>query len=140
MATREEIIQDRVEQVITDFQNGSIRYYPYISGSTDVYKQRTKTFGTPISLTGRAILDPTSEQITFIGNGELFDIAFLFSRVELVAKFPSANEGEWLDVDAQIEWFNGRRYKIERVHPSGQIAEKFLLTIVLANSIEGQRD
>jgi len=129
----------KVDATITKYKSTTISYYPYTSGATDVYKQKTKVFGSAVALIGRAIHRPTPEILTVIGSGEEYEIAFLFSRVQMVAKFPSALEGEWIDPSGQMEWRN-RRYKIKRVAPSGQVGEKFLLMIVLANSIPGQRD
>jgi len=132
-------ILNMVDEVIAAHKTTAIVYYPYVTGSTDIYKQRTKTFGTGVSLTGRAILNPTQEQISVIGNDERYDVAFLFSKLEMDRKFPSASEGEWLDVDAEITWWS-RRYRIEKVHPSGQVGQYFSLVVVLATTIEGQRD
>lgn len=132
-------IEAYVDNTITKYRTTDILYYPYSSGATDLYKQRTKSFGTAVTLIGRAIIRPTSEVLTVIGNGEVYDIAFLFSRSEMVRKFPTASEGEWMNVDGEIAWFN-RRYKIERVTPTGQVSTTFLLVAVLAMSIPGARD
>jgi len=139
MPTIAENIEAKVDSVITKFRTTTITYYPYTSGSTDIYKQRQKTFGPGVDLVGRAILKPTTEQVSVIGNDEVYDIAFLFSRTEMTRKFPALSEGEWLNVTGEMEWFN-RRYRIEKVHPSGQVQETFILVIVLATSIYGQRD
>lgn len=132
-------IQTMVDTAITDHKTTSIVYYPYSTGAVDIYKQRTRAFGAGVTLIGRAILNPTMEQISVIGNGEAYDIAFLFSKLEMDRKFPSASDGEWLDVDAQMSWW-GRRYKIEKVHPSGQVGLTFSLVIVLGTTIPGSRD
>lgn len=140
MATQEEQIGIDIDRILTRYKTTEIKYHPYVSGSVDIYKQRTKTFGTPVSLTGRAILNPTSEQISAIGSEESYDIAFLFSRLEMKRKFPSADEGEWMQPDGEMEWRDGRRYKIEKVKPSGQVGIYFTLMIVLGNTIQGSRD
>lgn len=135
----EESVQQAVDTVIQQHRTTGIDYFPYAPGVTDIYRQRAKSFGPPVSLVGRAILRPTPEQVSVIGNDEEYDIAFLFSRLELKRKFPAADEGEWLDVTGELEWFN-RRFKIEKYHQSGQVGQSFSLVIVLANSIEGRRD
>lgn len=132
-------IEAKIDAVIRKYRTTDIVYYPYSTGSLDIYKQRTKTFGTGVTLVGRAILNPTKESVSIIGNNEEYDIAFLFSRLELVSKFPTATEGEWIAVEGEIEWWD-RRFRIVKVHPSGQIGERFLLTVALANSIPGERD
>ena len=136
---QEQKIEAYVDKIITRYKTTDIYYYPYVTGAVDTYKQRTKTFGDPVTLVGRAILSPTKEQITVIGNEESYDIAFLFSRTEMQRKFPSLSEGEWLDVDGEMSWFN-RRYRIIQVHPTGQVGVNFLLVVVLANSVPGARD
>lgn len=128
-----------VDALLRRYKTTQIILHPYVSGTADVYKQRERSFGDDVVLIGRAILRPTSEQVTVIGNGEQFDIAFLFSRLEMLEKFPLANEGEWVDVTGEISWWN-RRFRIIRVHPTGQIGELFTLVVVLANTIPGRRD
>lgn len=132
-------IQTFVDENITKYKTTPIVYYPYVSGTVDIYKQRTKTYGTPVTLVGRAILNPTNEKISVIGNDERYDIAFLFSRLEMQRKFPSASEGEWLEITGELTWWN-RRFKIEKVAPSGQVGESFSLVIVMGTTIQGQRD
>lgn len=132
-------IQKIVDSVITKYATSQILYYPYEAGAVDIYKQRVKTFGAPTTLVGRAILEPTKEQISVIGNDERYDVAFLFSRLEMVRKFPSATDGEWIDVTGEFSWWN-RRYKIEKVAPSGQVGTTFSLVIALAMTIQGGRD
>lgn len=135
----EQSIQLAVDRNLTQFRHSQIRYFPYLSGATDVYKQKAKQFGVPTPLIGRAILNPTKEQVSVIGNDEVYEIAFLFSRLEMIRKFPLANEGEWLDVTGQIEWYD-RRFKIEKYQQSGQVGPDFSLVIALGNSLLGQRD
>lgn len=132
-------IQTKVDAVITQYRTTEINYYPYVAGTMDVYKQRVKTFGTAVQLVGRAILNPTPEQLTVIGSGESYDIAFLFSRLEMERKFPLADEGEWMDVSGEMEWWN-RRYKIRKVAPTGQVGTSFSLVVVLGSTIQGSRD
>jgi hypothetical protein len=138
--TQEEKIELTVDAVITKYKTTGIIYYPYVSGATDLYGQRTRTYGTPVTLTGRAILNPTPEQVTVIGNGEVYDIAFLFSRIQMRLKFPTEDEGEWLDIRGEMKWWGTRRYKIEKVAPTGQVGENFLIIVVLGTTILGARD
>lgn len=137
--TQEDRIEAFVDSTLRKFKTTTIRYYPYASGATDVYRQRVRTYGSPVTLIGRAILNPTKEKLSVIGNDEMYDIAFLFSRLEMVDKLPAYSEGLWMDVDGEMEWWN-RRYRIVKVKPTGQVGEKFLLTVVLGTTIEGARD
>ena len=139
MVDAETFAESKVDRVLRTYQVSPIQYFPYESGVADVYGQRDESFGTPVTLIGRAILTPTPEQLSMIGNDEKWDIAFLFSRLVLVETFPSEDEGEWLDTSGQMGW-NNRRFKIEKVHQTMQVKTKFLGVVVLANSIEGERD
>lgn len=132
-------IEKRLDQILSRFQTGPIQYFPPTAGVADRYGQRDKTFGTPVTLVGRAIHKPTGEQITAIGDGEKYDIAFLFSRKELRRKFPLSPEGEWLSNYGELTW-RSRRYKIEKVAPTGQVEATFLLEVALATNLLGQRN
>lgn len=137
--TYEDRIETQVDSVLRKFQTTQIQYFPYVAGATDLYRQRVRTFGSPVTLVGRAILNPTKEKLSVIGNDEVYDIAFLFSRLEMIDKLPTHSEGLWMDVDGEMEWWN-RRYRIVKVKPTGQVQERFLLVVVLGTTIEGARD
>lgn len=136
----EEGIDRKVDQLLSYFHGTTIIFHPYYHGTADIYKQRTKEFGDPVTMVGRAIHNPTEEQITVIGNGERYDVAFLFSRREIIRKFPTLAEGEWgKGVDGEMAWWD-RRYKIEKVQATGQVATHFLMVVVLGTTIQGHRD
>lgn len=138
--TIESKIESKLDRVLTQFRTTSIQYYPYLGvTAADIYKQRVPEFGTAVYVVGRAIHNPTPEIITAIGDGERYDIAFLFSRLEMKRRFPSAAEGDWINTYGKLKW-RGREYKIEKVKPTGQVGEKFLLVVVLATTVEGHRD
>jgi len=140
MAITEAAIETKVDTTITQYQTTPIRYYPFEEAvQPDLYKQRSKVFGLPVTIIGRAIHKPTPEMVTVIGDGEFYDVAFVFSRLEMVRKFPAADEGEWLKTSGEMEWRN-RRYKIEKVAPAGQVGVHFALVIALARTVEGYRD
>jgi hypothetical protein len=141
MAYTQAQIENKVDIVINQYQMSGIKYYPLTStGTPDIYKQqKAKTFGTAVTLVGRAIHKPAQEMIMAIVNGQTYDIAFLFSRLEMVRKLPAAVEGEWIQEAGEIEW-RGRRYKIEKVKPSGQVNDHFALLLVFACTIPGHRD
>lgn len=128
-----------IDQMLTRYKSSEIKYHPYATGSVDIYNQREKTFGTPVVLIGRAILDPTKEQVTLIGNGEEYEIAFLFSRLEMRRKFPLADEGKWIDSAGQMEWWSNR-YKLEKVQPTGQVGLYFHMMVALGRSLQGARE
>lgn len=140
MLFTEDNIQSIVDSFITRFRTTPIQYLAYISGAVDRYNQRDKTFAAPSQdLIGRAIHRPTPEKVTVIGQGEVYEIAFLFSRLEMRRKFPAAVDGEWIQAEGRMTW-RGRTYKIEKVKPTGQVGETFSMVVVLANSILGHRD
>lgn len=123
-----------VDALISKYPQGQIQYYPYVTGATDIYKQRTVSFGAPVTVVGRAIVNPTEEQVTGIGKLVDIDVAFLFSRLEMVRKFPSASEGAWMEDSGQLSW-NGSRYRIVKAAPTGQVSTKFLLFVALAKDL-----
>lgn len=133
----EQSISAKIKKIIAASNSGPIDFRPYTQGTPDAYGQREPSFGTAVPLIGRAILKPTMEEISSIGKDMAYDIAFLFSREELVARI-SANEGRWVNVEDRMEW-KGAAYKIVKVHPTGQISDKFLMVIVLASTVVGQR-
>lgn len=140
MSTLLDTIEATVDGVLTQFKTSEIKVYPAVtSGTYDQYKQKTKAFGTGVAVAGRAIQNPTEEQVTAIGSGERYDAAFVFSRLELKRRFSSAAEGEWIDVTAEIGW-NGRRFKLMKVRPTGQIENTFVLVVALGNTVQGDRD
>lgn len=140
MLMTEAKVQTVVDHYITKFRTTPIQYLAYAPGVVDKFRQRDKTFVAPSpDLTGRAIHRPTPEKVTVIGQGEVYDIAFLFSRLEMVRRFPAADDGEWIQAEGRMVWRN-RTYKIEKVKPSGQVGLTFSLVVVLANSILGDRD
>ena len=103
----------------------------------NLYGQSESEFDQPVSCTGRCILNPTKEQISIIGNEQKVDCALVFSRTELVRKFPSAEEGEWISELDQFS-FEEKTYKITKVHPSGRIGDRATLVIVLGDTIAGR--
>lgn len=139
MNASEAAIQNKIDETITRFKTTEIRYFPYESGTIDIFRQRTKSFSAYISLIGRAILRPTPEKVTVIGNDEQYDVAFLFSRLEMLRKFPAAEEGKWIVSSGKMWWWD-REYKIEHVRPTGQTGLTFSMIVVLANSYQGKRD
>lgn len=139
MNPSETSVQKAVDIYLTKFRTSEILYYPFVAGIPDEFMQQTKTFGPPISLIGRAVLRPTPEKLTVIGNDEQYDVAFLFSRLEMLRKFPLAEEGEWILSSGQFNWWN-RRFKIEKVRPTAQTGQTFSLVAAMANSLQGARD
>jgi hypothetical protein len=128
--------QRAVDAVITRYKTSPILHYPYVAQTPDAYGQSRPGFGVATTLVGRAIHRPTKEAITVIGDGEVFEIAFLFSRLEMLRKFPSAPEGEWISSADQLSWQN-RRYRILHVRPTGQLGETFSELIVLGETLVG---
>lgn len=139
MKITETAVQAKVDRIIALYKTTTIWYHPFLLGTPDVYLQQTKTFGTSVTLVGRAILRPTPETLSVIGNDEQFEVAFLFSRAEMLRKFPSAAEGKWIVSSGRMEWWS-RMFKIEHIRPTGQVGEHFQLLVALANSLQGERD
>lgn len=132
-------IQATLDKYLIQFQTTGIQYLPYVATAVDPYGQQVKTFGTPVTVIGRAILRPTPEKVTVIGNDEQYDVAFLFCRAELLRKFSAAEEGKWMESSGRMTWWD-RTFKIEHCRPTGQVGLYFLLFVALANSLQGERD
>jgi len=108
------------------------------AGTPDRFGQSRATFSTGVPAIGRAIHNPTKEQITFIGDGERYEIAFLFSRLEMLRRFPALPEGKWITTYDKIAW-KGNTYKLEKVQPTGQVGTTFSLVVALGSTAEGDR-
>ncbi len=137
MNPSEASIQAKVANAISAF-GSTIGVRKYSSGPSDLYKHGQPTYAASVNCTGRAIYKPTPEQVSAIGSTEQFDLAVLFSRTELVAKFPLAAERAWIDERDRIV-AQGVLYEVTRVHPSGRIKDYEHLVILLCNTIEGRR-
>lgn len=103
--------------------------YPYGRGGAIVYS-------TALDVTGRIITEPTEELLTLIGDGLKWDVALLFSRLELVRKFSAADENEWLSVDDEFE-HGGMRYACIKMFPTGRVHTQHSLIVVVCKSKEG---
>lgn len=129
-------IASEVDRLLLGFGK-SIWIYPFGEGSTNQYGQAAKEFEEPIECTGRCILRPTKETLEIIGNLQGVDCALVFSRAEMIRKFPERDENEWLDEKDEFV-YEERRYKILKVHPSGRIKNFHNVVVVLGANILGE--
>jgi hypothetical protein len=68
----------------------SVDVFKAKTGVRNRYGQAVPDFDNKVTCTGRVIFNPTMEQLSIIGDMQDVDIAVLFSREELVRKFPLA--------------------------------------------------
>jgi len=134
----ESAISSKIGRLLRGHNSGPIQYFPFTAGTPDQYGQVSPSFGPPVFLVGRAILNPTEEIISGIGEASRYSVAFLFSREELLSKFPASNEGSWIDSRGEMFW-NGSRYKVDVFHPTAQVGDTFLLFIALGTTKAGER-
>ena len=107
------------------------------TGTPNRYGQATKTYAAGVTLPGRGIIDPSQDLLTQIGAmRDEFDCMFLFSKQHLDDAFPAATPPDWMNVDDEIE-FEGKRYAIVKVHPTGKTYGNYLLLIVLGVTLAG---
>lgn len=128
-------IQARVAAVI-DSHGGDLAVRKYVSETQDRYKQGVVTFGTPVICRGRAITRPTREQLSFIGDGQEVEVAFLFSRLELVAKFPALGEGVWLTTKDEVGW-GGQWWRLVSAHPTGRVSTQCSMLVMIGETAPG---
>lgn len=105
-----------------------------LAGSSTPYKDRKPKFKDAVSLVGRAIRNPTKEQISFIGNMAAVEIAFVWSREELRRKFPAAAEGQWITGNDRVT-FEGETFRLDIARPSGRYKMHNALFIALGTKL-----
>jgi len=130
------VIGAEVDALLLGFGK-DVTVYKASVGAGNLYGQQTKSFGTGVVCKGRCLLTPTEEQISLVGNLEEIDAAFVFARAELVRKFPAGAEGEWI-TELDEASFEGDRYKLVKVKPSGKVEDKWQLVVVLGRNILGK--
>jgi hypothetical protein len=134
-AANEARIQDKVFAVLRD-HGTDMDVLKYVSTVLDQYKQGEQTFATAVEVRGRGIRRPTKDQLSMIGDAEEVEIAFVFSRLELNDKFPTATEPYWITNDDRIG-FEGKQYRILSTHPTGKIALTYSMLVAIAETIPG---
>lgn len=134
----ENTAQLAVDRAIKRYKTSGIEVLTHIPGVPDKFQQSRSTYAPGISVIGRATHSPTAQMISVIGDGERFGVAFLFSRLELIRKFPAGTEGKWISTNDKMSW-NGNVYAIAKARPTGQVGETFSEMVILANTPEGER-
>lgn len=137
VSTEETWIESEIDASITQY-GMTIEVYPFLDvGTVNTYGQKKAKFHEPIEVTCRCIRNPTVEEISILGSEQEVDVMLVFSRSELVRKFPDRNEHEWIDENAQFI-FEDKRYKVIKVHHSGRIATYDHVIIVGGKNLEGK--
>jgi len=131
--------QRATDRAIRRYRASTISVLKFASaGTPDRFGQSRATFSPGVPVVGRAIHNPTKEQVTVIGDGERYEIAFMFSRLEMLRRFPALPEGKWITTLDKVTW-NGNTYKLEKVQPTGQVGTTFSLVVALGSTAEGDR-
>ena len=118
----ETLVLAELETLLSDYGD-SISVWVSKAVAKNIYGQSKLDFeATAISCTGRCILNPSPEELSIVGNMEDVDAAVLFSRAEMVSKFPSNPENEWISLDDEVE-YDSIRYRIIKVYPTGRIKD-----------------
>lgn len=107
------------------------------AGPQNPYNYKVKQYADPVEVTGRAIIEPTAELLSMIGKNLEYDAAFLWSRLELLTKFPTALENKWIDENDEVK-FNDTLYKLIKIYPSGRIKNYCSLIIGVGKTHKGQ--
>ena len=114
--------------------------YKYSSqpvGGRNRYGQVTPGFAAGVSVYGRLVLNPNLEKLSLQDNLQQVDVSILFSRLELVRKFPSAAEQEWIHEKDEVE-LEGQRYKLIKVKFTGRVKDRTLMVHCLGVNKEGK--
>lgn len=131
-------IQDKVYAVLRD-HGTDMDVLKYTGTTLDQYKQGEPTFEDPVEVRGRGIRRPTKDQLSMIGDAEEVEIAFVFSRLELNEKFPTATEPYWVTNDDRIG-FEGKLYRILSTHPTGKVAQTYSMLVAIAETLPGEAE
>lgn len=117
---------------------GSIGVVKYAGTVLDQYKQGEPTYAAfAVPTTGRGIRQPNMDQLSMIGDGESVEIAFVWSRLELARRFPSAADPmKSIDTRDRLE-FEGKTYRILSTHPTGKSHSVYTMLVVKAASLPG---
>ena len=135
--TLEELaIEDYADTTITGFGK-TVYYYKSKTVVKNRYGQAGQAFEDPVECTGRGILNPTSEQLSIVGNLQDVDVALLFSRKEMQRRFPTIAENEWMHEHDRLK-YEDRTYKIIQIHPTGRIKNFASIFVVLESNIVGE--
>ena len=102
----------------------------------NAFHQAAPVFPTNVICKGRSIVNVSEQQTSLIGNLQAADVALLFSRAEMLRKFPLKAEGEWLNEEDEFS-FESERYKVLKFHPSGRIKDHSSIVILLGKTILG---
>ncbi len=129
-------IQNEVDDLILGFGD-TVEIYVAKDSVKNNYGQASVSFHEAIPCTGRSILAPTKEDITIIGDLQNVDVAVVFSRLEMLRKFPHRDENRWIDEDDEFK-FENERFRITKVYPTGRVKDWDLLLILLGKNISGK--
>jgi hypothetical protein len=133
----EKSLLEELDDLILGFGK-TVYIYQHSLSSTNVYGQEALSFATTsIKCTGRVILNPTSEQISIVGDRQDVDVGVVFARKEMLRKFPSATENYWIDEKDEFE-FENERFRILKAHATGRIKSYNQLLVLLGASKKGQ--
>lgn len=114
----------------------TITVYKFTTGTANRYGQRAATFSTGVACVGHCVLKPSEELIALVGNEQKVDAVISFSRLEMKRKFASGVEGAWVTEKDEFD-FEGKRYRILKVLPSGRVEDYDHVFLVFGANLEG---
>ena len=134
-------VLNKVDKLLTDHQSLEpiyiLKYEGTLPSPKTPFTTAVKKYGSPILVVGRAITNPTKELASLFGNLAKLEIAFVWSRLELIKKFPLAAENDWLD-SKDIVQYKDNTYDLIQVKPSGHYAS--FCTLVIGAGKTGRGD
>jgi len=95
-------------------------------------------FDDPLLAVGRGIVKPSAEVVSrYGGSTKKYDLLVLMSRLELIRRFPSAEENAWITENDRIQ-FRGNVYLISIAKPTGQMQDYCTMMALFCNTAKGQ--
>jgi len=118
----------KVDETITAYgKNMDVYQFVSLEDRPDypnnAYEQKVPVYYRPPTVVvGRVLTEPSEEIITAIGKRVEWDVAILWSRLEMLRKFPSGEENKWINEDDFV-YDGDTYYSLTKVFPSGQIKD-----------------
>jgi len=116
----------------------TVTILPYSTSATaSIYRQRTKTYGAPVEVTGAVSFDLTEEVATSIGLKSVPEGAVTFARAHLESAFGTEDLSSTITAKDDIV-VGGSRYRITECAESGRLEDAPTFIVVAFSSHAGR--
>lgn len=105
----------------------NIGFKRFVKETTNIYKEsKTKKYGSVTTVTGRAKMNPTSEEVSPIGRTAQIEAIFTFVSKDLRELGLLDEYNLLVTLDDRIH-FKGQDYSIKNILPSAMLGDRFLV-------------